>query len=498
VVEGFIGGLVILFDPITLLVIFVGTAISLIFGIIPGLSGTVSMALLLPFVYKLPEEIALPFLLSLACSGLTGGSMTAILMNVPGTMGNAATLLDGFPMTQKGESGRAIGAAITASTLGGIVSVPMSILMMIPLLPVILAFRSPELFTLVLMGVSFVGVLGSGSIPKGLISGGLGLMSSFIGFHALTGDDRFTFGSVFLYDGLGLIPVALGLFAMAELVDILARKKTTITEAKLRGEMRDLLQGVKDVYIHKWLWLRSCVIGHIVGIIPGVGSEVSSWIAYGQAKQISKHREEFGRGHIEGVIAPESANNAKEGGALLTTMAFGIPGSVSMAIFLGGLLLVGVTPGPQMMTEKLDLAFALLLGIVVASIMGGVIAFFGARYLVKVVKVHVDFIFVAIVAISFVAAFSVTKNVLSTIVVIAISVLGIFLKRLGYSRPAFLLGFVLGPLFERYFFHALQMHGPFFFMRPLSLTIIGLTLLLYCYPYLGKAYAHLFRSEREI
>lgn len=492
--EAIIQGTLTLFQPTTLLLVLAGTLISLVFGVIPGLSGLISMALFLPFVYKMPPDVALPFLVALVSVGFTGGSITAILINLPGTSGNTATLLDGFPMTQKGEGSRAIGAAVTASMLGGLVGVILSLLMMLVVVPLVLAFRTPELFMLILLGLAFLGVLSVGSTTRGLISGGLGLLASFIGFEAVTGEARFTFGLPFLYVGLGIIPVVLGLFGLSELVDMVSKRRLAISTSYKVGGIRDTLQGAKDVFIHKWLWLRSTIIGHMIGIIPGVGGEIACWIAYGQAKQLSKEREKFGTGCIEGVIAPESANNAKEGAALLTTLAFGIPGSSAMAILLGGFLIVGVDPGPAMLTERLPLSFTLLLGIAFANIVGGLICLVSTRYLVKVASIHIDFLFSAIVAVAFVAAFTVRGDPRVLIIVILSTLLGLAMKRFGYSRPAFLLGFILGVLFEQRFFQALYVHGPFFFVTPISLGIVAIIVILLAYPYLKKVYTQHFRS----
>ncbi|MFH1002704.1 MAG: tripartite tricarboxylate transporter permease, partial [Chloroflexota bacterium] len=222
--------------------------------------------------------------------------------------------------------------------------------------------------------------------------------------------------------------------------------------------------------------------------------EISCWIAYGQAKQLSKEREKFGSGCIEGVIAPESANNAKEGAALLTTLAFGIPGSSAMAILLGGFVIVGVTPGPDMMTTRLPLSFTLMLGIAFANIVGGLLCLVSTRYMVRVATIHIDFLFSAIVAIAFVAAYTVRGDPRVLIIVILATILGLCMKRFGYSRPAFLLGFVLGVLFEQRFFHAFYLHGPFFFVTPISLSIIAIIVILLAYPYLQKTYAQRFKG----
>lgn len=487
--EAFAQGAATLFHPQVLIVMFASVFISLIFGIIPAISGLTAMALFLPFVFRMSPEVALPFLITLPSVAFTGGAITAILLNIPGDPPNAATLLDGFPMNQKGEGARAIGAAIMASMAGAVGGVPMCLVMIPLLMPIVMAFKTPELFLLTVLGLSVLAALTGNTVIKGLIAGGLGLIAAMIGTQGSTGIARLTFGNTFLYDGLDVVVITMGLFGLPELFDMVIQGQETLVQAKVKGTISDVLQGCKDVWIHKGIWFRSTLIGHIIGIIPGVGSETSIWLAYGQAKQFSKHPEKFGTGIVEGVIAPESANHAKAAGALLTTMAFGIPGSTSMAILLGGFLLVGVTPGPRMMVDHLPLAFTLLLGVALANIMGGVICLFAAPYLVKIATIHVDFLLPSVMAVTYVGVFVSRNSILNIIPLIVFGVLGYFMKSYDFSRPPLIVGFVLGELFERYFFHSLKVEGPFFFVTPIGLSIIAMTIGLFCFPYLKKAFA---------
>ncbi len=461
-----------------LLSMMAGVVVGLVFGIIPGIGGLVAVALILPFVFLMTPEQALPLIVAIGTVGFTGGSITAILLNIPGMEPNAATLIDGFPMTQKGQAGRALGAALGSSGAGGIVSVFFALAMVPLVLPIVFAIRSADMVFMILMGISFIAVLSRGSPLKGLISGALGLLISFVGFQIVTGLSRFTFGSAYLYDGFALVPVCLGLFALPEMI-ALAMRGGTIAQAgvEIKG-MQEVLEGVKDVFRHWGLWLRSSIIGYIVGVIPGIGSAVATFVAYGQAKQTSKHPERFGTGIVEGVIAPESANNAKEAGSILTTLALGIPGSSAMVLLLGALLMLGITPGPAMMKEHLDLSFSLLLLIIVANLIGSGICLLAAPRLAKIAIIPGNVLAPLVLVITFVGAFAYRGYFNDVIVTLIFGVVGLAMRKFGYNRPALFLGYILGLLFERYFFIALGVGGPLFFMRPISLILIVITIAL--------------------
>jgi TctA family transporter len=470
-----------LFQPLNLLILFIAVFIGLLIGILPGVSGTTMVALLLPFVFRMPAEVALILLVALASVVFTSGGITAILLNLPGVVSSAATLLDGFPMTQKGEGGRAIGAAVTSSIAGGVIPVVFALAMVPLIMPIVIAFGQPEMAVLVLLGISFLAALTGGSVIKGMMAGMLGLLLSFVGYDSITGVHRFSFGTAFLYDGIELVPLALGLFGLSELFDLIMIGKTAIAP-KAVVKMAGVVAGMKDVWRHRWLWFRSTVIGYIVGIIPGIGAGVAAWVCYGQARQTSKYPEKFGTGVVEGVIAPEAADNAKEAGALLTTMVLGIPGSPIMALLLAAFLMVGVTPGPRMMTEHLPLALTLLLGIALANIIGGIICLFASGQLIKVASVHFDFLFPGILIVVLAGVYITTLSPANFITLLAFGVLGLLMKRYGYSRPALLLGFVLGGLFENYTLLSIKLYGPLFFIRPIPLVLIAIIIVMLIYP----------------
>jgi putative tricarboxylic transport membrane protein len=478
--EAMISGLLDVFALNTLLVLLIGIPIGLIFGILPGLGGLTALAVLMPLIYGMKPSLALAFLLAAHAVIYTGGSVTAVLLNIPGAPPNAATLIDGFPMTQKGLAGRALGNALASSGLGGLVGGVLLIGLIFVVRPIVMAFGLPEYFFLIVLGISFIAVLGRGSSLKGLISGIMGIFLSFIGVHALTGEPRFWFGSLYLLEGIEIIPLVLGLFAMPEVVDLIARRGTIAQVEKVSVSPGLVWEGVKDVFRHWGLFLQSSALGAIIGIIPGIGGDAACFIAYGMAKQVSRIPEQFGQGCVEGVIAPESANNAKEGGSLLPTLAFGIPGSSAMALLLGAFLIVGLRPGPLFLEENLDVAFTLAGTVIFANILGAAALLLLAPKLANLAFIRGSILGPVVLVLVVIGGYLGTNNLLDVVMVFVFGALGYVMKSYRYNRPALFLGFVLGALGERYFGLALKTYGPFFFLRPISLILfLGTILVLF-------------------
>jgi TctA family transporter len=457
-----------------LLFVLAGTLIGVVIGIIPAIGGLVGVAVLLPFLITLTPEQALPFIIALSAVTFTGGLITTVLVGVPGTGPNAATLVDGYALMQKGQGGRAIGAGLTASGMGGMLSGILALGFIPLVIPMILALRSGDMVFIILLGLAFIGVLGGKSIIRGVLSGGLGLLISFIGFQASTGLQRFTFGSLYLYDGIPLIPFTVGLFALPTMVELaISGGSLSKTIGTYRG-MAELFEGVRDVFHHWRLWLRSSIVGYIIGVIPGVGAEVSTFVCYGQAKHLSKHPEEFGKGSIEGVIAPESGNNGKEGGSLITTLALGIPGSAMGALILTAIRFGGLTPGPQMLTEQLPLSISLVLVVIVSSLVATVICFPTAGWLVRIAYLPGALIIPVVLVIAIAGAYVSTEFFNNIVVALIFGAIGVAMIRFSFSRPAMLLGYVMGYIFERKFWLAYGTTGPTFFMTPISLSLLVL------------------------
>lgn len=454
------------------LVIGAGTLIGLIFGVVPGISGMLAMTLMLPFIFFMTPMHALPLMMTIMAIQFQGGAISAILLNLPGTPGSSATLIEGFPMTQRGEGGRALGAAQAASALANILTALVALAVIPLILPMVVALRSADMVFIILLGLTFIGVLATGSMIKGLLSGGVGLMISFIGFQPTTGAERFLFGSLYLYDGIPLIPLMLGLFAVPEMVALAARGGNIAQgEVAVQGTA-DVWRGVRDVLRHKSLVLRSQLIGFLIGTLPGVGASPATFIAYGHARQTARDPETFGKGNVEGVIAVESANNACESGALLTTLALGIPGSPVMALLLGAMTMLGLFPGPQMLTKNLDLSITLIWVIAISGVLGVAICLPLAPRLSRVAFIPGSLLAPIVLVLALTGAFGYHDRIEDVVVAVVFGLIGLIMRRFDYNRPALLLGYILGPIFEKFFFIALKADGPYFFMRPISLGLI--------------------------
>ena len=455
-----------------------GVVLGLVFGVLPGLSGLTALALLMPFVFGMEPGPALAFLLAAHAVIYTGGSVMAVLMNIPGAPPNAATLVDGFPMTQQGFGGRAVGNAVTSSMVGGVVGGFILIGLVFLVRPIVMVFGLPEYFFLTLLGIAFIAVLGRDSAVKGLISGVIGIFLSLVGMHTLTGIPRFTFGSSQLLEGFGVIPVALGLFAVPEVLLLMIGGGAIAQVGWEEGAIgaKAVLDGIRDVPRYWRLVLQSSFIGSVVGIIPGVGGETAPFVAYGVAKHTSKTPEKFGHGCSEGVIAPESANNAKEGGSLLPTLAFGIPGSSGMALLLGAFLLVGIKPGPLFLQEHTDVAFTLAGTVIFANLIGGCALLLLGVQLTKLTFLRGTVLGPMVLTLVVVGAYSTRGSLWDVGLTLAFGGLGWAMQAYDYNRPALFLAFVLGVMVERYFGLSIRTYDWLFFLRPISITLLAATI----------------------
>src|SRR5436853_5777347 len=325
-----------------------GMALGFVVGLLPGLGGPTTLALMLPFVFKMTPIEAFAFLLGMLAVTATTGDITSILFGIPGEPTTAATIVDGHAMAKNGEAGRALGAAMMSSLVGAVFGA-LVLGLAIPIVrPLVLTLGSPEFFMLALLGITFVASLSGEALVKGLVAGCLGLWFATIGLDPVTGIQRYTFGQLFLWDGIGLVPVTIGFFAIPEVID-LAVQGSSIAKVEV-GPLGGVWQGVRDTFHHWALVLRCSAIGTFIAIIPGMGAATTQWLAYAHAVQSSKNRGTFGQGRIEGVLGPGAANNSTLGGSLVTTVAFGVPASVTMAILMGAFLIQGLVPGPSMLT----------------------------------------------------------------------------------------------------------------------------------------------------
>jgi TctA family transporter len=454
----------------------IGIAIGFAVGILPGLGGPTTLALMLPFIFKMTPVEAFAFLLGMAAVTNTTGDITSILFGIPGEPTTASTIVDGHPMAKKGEAGRALGAAIMSSLFGAVFGAVVLALAIPIVRPLVLTFGSPEFFMLALLGITFVASLSGEALLKGLVAGCLGLWFATIGLDPVSGIQRYTFGQLFLWDGIGLVPVTIGFFAIPEVID-LAIQGSSIAQVEV-GRLGGVWQGVRDTFTHWWLVLRCSAIGTFIAIIPGMGAATTQWLAYAHAVQSSPDRERFGRGAVEGVLGPGAANNSTLGGSLVTTVAFGVPASVTMAILMGAFLIQGLVPGPSMLTPApkghLTLTLSMVWTIVVSNVITVAICFLFLKQLVKITQIRGALLIPFILTLVAVGAFA-EKNVFEDVLIVLLfGALGWVMARLGWPRPPLLLGLVLGPLAENKLFLSTDNYGLAWTMRPGVLILLAI------------------------
>ena len=456
--------------------LFGGVLLGSVIGFVPGIGGRTTLAILLPFIVKMDPASALVLIVGIHAIGNTADTIPAILFGIPGSTSATATVMDGYPMAKKGEAERALGASFLSSGIGGLIGA-FTVLATIPMIrPVVLTFGNPEFFMTAILAIVMIALLTGGAPVKGLIAGCVGLMIGMIGVAPQTGVQRWTFDQLYLSDGIPLIPIALGVFAIPELVDmtlggggtkIAANAQITGTSTKWRG--------VKDVFAHWWLLVRSSFIGSWIGILPGIGSGSAIWLAYGHAVQSSKDKDNFGKGDVRGVIAPEAANNASDAGDWCLTLAFGIPGSATMSLVLAAMLLLGLSPGPKMVTERLDLTLIIVWSLVLANLMATGLCFLFTRQLAGITKLPVHHLFPVLIVLIFLAAYQSTTDWGDLVALLGFSAIGISMKRFGWPRPPLIVGIVLQRLAETYFFLTIKLYGYSWLTRPVVIVLFVLT-----------------------
>lgn len=448
-----------------------GIFVGLVIGVLPALGGIAGLSLLIPFIYGMDEVSALAMLIGLLAIMPTGDTFSSILLGIPGGSSSQATVLDGFPLAKKGEAARALSTAFFSSMFGGVFGAFVLTGFIFIARPIILAFGSAELFMLAVLGLSMVAVLAGRSLVKGMTACALGLLIGSIGAAPATGEFRLVFDVFYLYDGIPLVVIGMGIFAIPEIVDLLR------TNTSIAGEMplgKGWTQGIRDWGRNWFLSLRCATVGCIVGVIPGLGGSVVDWIAYGHAVQSTKDTANFGKGDIRGVIAPESANNAMTGGAMLPTVLFGIPGSGAMAVFLGCMVLIGIEPGPSMVTTDLHLTYTMIWTLALANIFGAGACALLAKPIAGLTKVPFQYMAPFMMVMVSFAAFQSTRSVQDLIALLILGVIGVFMKRFGWPRPALLIGFVLAPQAETYLYQAVQFNGWEFLTKPGVLIITAI------------------------
>lgn len=471
--DGMLAGLVLALTWPALGYLLLGVFLGLWIGAVPGLGGAVGLALMLPFTFGMDPVPAFALLLGMYAVTSTSDSVASIMLGIPGTVASQATILDGYPLAKQGQAARAFGATYTVSAFGGVLGALLLAASLPVIMPVIFAFGVPEFFMLAVLGLTMVGVLSGRSLAKGLVAALLGLLLTTVGYAEATGIPRFYFGINYLLDGIPLIPIVLGLFGLPELME-LAVKNTSISRvADSEDPRRGLLRGIRDAIRYRWLTLRSAFLGTYIGMLPGMGAAIVDWVAYGHAVQSAGDKSRFGRGDIRGVIAPETANNAHKAGALIPTVAFGIPGSIGTAILLGALVIKGLRPGPDMLTVNLPLTFSMVWAIVIANVVAAALLMFLARHVHRIAFVPGHLIVPGVITVLLMGTWVATNSMGDWWVCLGFGLLGYWMKQGGWPRPPLILALVLGGLMENNFQLTTQIYGDYewLYSRPIVVVI---------------------------
>jgi len=490
--------LFIILDPTRLSFLFLGVCMGLALGILPGIGGIAGTALLLPFTYAMDPPTAMALLLGLGATTTTADPISAIVLGAPGHAASAATTLDGFPMTKRGEGGRALGASYMSALIGGLFGAAVMGFLLPVVRPFILYIGSPELLSMAVFGISMVAVLSGNTPLRGLTCACFGMMLAMVGSDPQTGTLRWTMGQLYLWEGLPLVPLTLGIFALPELCDLMV-SRTSITSANINASVRSgLLLGVKDCFTHWFLVLRCSALGSFLGMIPGIGAAVIDWMSYGHALRSEKGAQQsFGKGDVRGVIAAESATNSREGGALIPTVVFGVPGSAGMAILLGAFLIHGLVPGPDMVTKNLNITYSMVWSIAIANILGSGLCFLLSGQFAKLATLRYSLILPVVLCLVYIGAFEGKREWGDLYSLLFFGIIGWGLKHFKWPRPPLVLGFILGGILERYMFISIQRYGTswiipesFAQMRPIVLVMFALAGLSLLRPLLQDVRAH--------
>ncbi len=464
-------------EPGALAMLLLGVVVGTTFGALPGLGSIVALSIALPFTYGMDPMLAMFLFAGIMSSVTFGGSVPAILLNTPGTPPNAATCFDGYPMAQKGEGARAVAVSATSCLVGSVGGAVVTLALLPVIKPIVFAFGPPEFFWLVVFGLVMIAFASRANMVKGLVGGGIGVMLSLVGYSDMYDSFRYTMGSNYLWDGIPLVPFVVGLFAVSELISYSARGGATVTTEKAadinwRGQV---LVGVMDVLSRPMQWIRASAIGAGIGIIPGLGGAVAAFMSYFVGMQRTTEPDLYGKGSVEGIIASETANDAKEGGALLPTVAFGLPGSPDMAILLGAFILHGLQPGPLMLRDHMDLIYALLFGIVVSQIATSGLGLVTTPLLARLSVLPSRWIAPFVLVLVFVGTYMVRTNIFDVFMAVAAGIFGYLLRRYGFPLITIVIGYILGPLAERSYLQSMQISDGslmIFVTEPIALILM--------------------------
>lgn len=493
----YLAGLEFFTDPAMFLSAFAGVLIGIVFGALPGLSSTMTLAVFIPFTFGMHPVFAFAFLLGLYTGSVYGGSISAILINIPGTPNAIATGFDGYPLCQQGKAGKAIGIATVSSAMGGAFSI-LVLMFAAPLVASLaLKFSAEEYVGLTLLGLSIIAIISPGSTLKGLITGVIGLMIGIVGLDPITSYPRFYMGQAELIDGISAVPVMIGAYGLSEmLLQISDYKSLKIVKQELVNIIPNR-QEIKSIF---GTVVRSSFIGVIIGAIPAAGGSIAALVAYGQEKRLGKRKELLGTGIIEGVAAPEAANNASTGGALIPMMTLGIPGDAMTAVLMGGLVIQGLRPGPLLFQQQLPFVSSIFISLLLSVVFMLGLGLFGAKYFAKLITFPKRFLIPAILMFSLVGSYAISNSTFDIWVMLIAGVVSFFLRKMSFSVAPIILGMILGPLFESNLRRSLilsQGDWATFIQRPISLFFLVIVVLVLAGPSLMKVIKTGFNNRHK-
>ena len=479
-------GFIDIFNPAVLGLMTFGTLFGVIIGAIPGMTAVMGIILLLPMTYKLPPHTSLIMLSGVFCGGMVGGSVSAILINTPGGASAAATVMDGYPLCQQGKAGKAIGIATVASFTGGIISTACLILIAPQLAKIALQFQAADLFSLSIFGLTIIAGASAKNIVKGLISGFVGLMVTTVGIDVILGLSRYTFGNYYLMGGFQMLPILIGVFAMAQ---VFSEVGTPPAELPVTQKVTGVLPTWPELKGITFATVVGSLIGVFIGIIPGTGGSIACWLAYNVMQKISKKGHLYGTGVLEGIAAPESANNGTTGGAMIPMLTLGVPGDSVTAVMLGALVLIGIRPGPLLFTQTPHVIYAIFSGWIVIQFLVLAFGFLSAKFSPYVLGISPRLIMPIVTVLCIVGAFTLSNSMFDVMVATAFGTVGFFMKKYGYPAPPLILGVILGPMAESNLNRALINSNnsiAILFQRPFSLAFLIISFISIAAPIIGK------------
>lgn len=481
----------VVFAPVTLIYIFLGTVVGVIFGAMPGVSASMAVVLAMTFSYSMQPLPAIAFLVTVYCASITGGGITAILFSIPGTPSSATTTFDGYPMAQRGEAGKALGISLVTSAIGGMFAAFCMALLTGPLASTALAFGPAELFGVSMLGLSILTCLDSKNVIRTIASGLLGLLLACVGTDAVAGVQRFTWGSPVLVRGISLIPLMVGLFAVIEVFKALAKVgKASDSDGMMAPKVHTKLCSFSEIWAMRGTTIRSAIIGTVVGILPGAGATIASFLSYAVDVRLSKHPETYGKGEPCGIAASECANNAATGGSMVPLLALGIPGGNAAAVMMTALAIKGVNMGPLLMTTHPEYLYTVFVAQIVVNIIMVIVAIYIAKIFAKILAVPYSILGTIILLLSVIGAYSFSKADSDVILMTIAAIIGYAFSKCKFNSAALILGLVLGDMVEKNFRNAFVVgHGSFydsFVTRPIALSLLIICFVLLFWPMFVK------------